>query len=88
MIPQGQETEYFSLYEISERGTSWLGPLVFGLAIQWTDSYRIAVLAVGIFFIAGLIPQPGQRAPRNLRRRGTNCRRKCEKCGMRMMNAE
>ena len=55
MIPQGQETEYFSLYEISERGTSWLGPLVFGLAIQWTDSYRIAVLAVGIFFIAGLI---------------------------------
>jgi UMF1 family MFS transporter len=55
MIPQGQETEYFSLYEISERGTSWLGPLVFGLAIQWTNSYRIAVLAVGIFFIVGLI---------------------------------
>jgi UMF1 family MFS transporter len=55
MIPLGQETEYFSLYEISERGTSWLGPLVFGLAIQWTDSYRVAVLAVGIFFIAGLI---------------------------------
>ena len=55
MIPMGQETEYFSLYEISERGTSWLGPFVFAMAIQWTDSYRIAVLAVGIFFIAGLI---------------------------------
>ena len=55
MIPQGQETEYFSLYEISERGTSWLGPLVFGLAIQWTDSYRVAVLAVGIFFIVGML---------------------------------
>ena len=27
MIPEGQEAEYFSLYEISERGTSWLGPL-------------------------------------------------------------
>lgn len=58
MIPKGQETEYFSLYEISERGTSWLGPLLFGLAIQTTDSYRIAVLSVGVFFIAGLILLP------------------------------
>ena len=58
MIPKGQESEYFSLYEISERGTSWMGPLLFGLAIQWTDSYRIAVLSVGVFFIAGLILLP------------------------------
>ncbi|MBW7881594.1 MAG: MFS transporter [Caldilineaceae bacterium] len=58
MIPQGQETEYFSLYEISERGTSWLGPLLFGLAIQLTGSYRLAVLSVGIFFVAGLILLP------------------------------
>jgi UMF1 family MFS transporter len=58
MIPKGQETEYFSLYEISERGTSWLGPLLFGLAIQVTDSYRVAVLSVGVFFIAGLILLP------------------------------
>ena len=58
MIPKGQETEYFSLYEISERGTSWMGPLLFGLAIQMTDSYRIAVLSVGVFFIAGLILLP------------------------------
>jgi UMF1 family MFS transporter len=58
MIPKGQETEYFSLYEISERGTSWLGPLLFGLAIQLTDSYRLAVLSVGVFFIAGLILLP------------------------------
>ncbi|MCB0022375.1 MAG: MFS transporter, partial [Caldilinea sp.] len=58
MIPKGQETEYFGLYEVSERGTSWLGPLLFGLAIQFTDSYRISVLALGIFFIAGLILLP------------------------------
>jgi UMF1 family MFS transporter len=55
MIPQGQEAEYFSLYEISERGTSWLGPLLFGLALQQTNSYRIAILSVVIFFIVGLI---------------------------------
>jgi UMF1 family MFS transporter len=53
MIPHGQETEYFSLYEISERGTSWLGPLVFGLALQTTGSYRIAILLLMIFFIIG-----------------------------------
>lgn len=58
MIPRGQETEYFSLYEISERGTSWLGPLLFGLAIQMSGSYRLAVLSVGVFFVAGLILLP------------------------------
>ncbi|MCA9982591.1 MAG: MFS transporter, partial [Anaerolineales bacterium] len=55
MIPGGQEAEYFSLYEVSERGTSWLGPLVFGLALQFTGNYRLALLSVAIFFAAGLI---------------------------------
>jgi MFS transporter, UMF1 family len=58
MIPVGKEAEYFSLYEISERGTSWLGPLVFGLALQFTGSYRIGILSVAIFFIAGLMLLP------------------------------
>jgi UMF1 family MFS transporter len=54
MIPVGQEAEYFSLYEVSERGTSWLGPLFFGLALQFTGSYRVAILSLAVFFIAGL----------------------------------
>ena len=54
MIPKGQEAEYFSMYEISERGTSWLGPLFFGLALQFTGSYRIAIMGLAIFFIVGL----------------------------------
>lgn len=54
MIPQGQEAEYFSLYEVSERGTSWLGPLVFGLGLQFTGSYRVAILSVVILFFLGL----------------------------------
>ncbi len=58
MIPKGQEAEYFSLYEISERGTSWIGPLVFGLALQMTGSYRVGILSVVIFFIAGLVMLP------------------------------
>ncbi len=55
MIPTGQEAEYFSLYEVSERGTSWLGPLIFGLTLQFTGSYRLAILSIAIFFAAGLI---------------------------------
>jgi len=38
LIPKGREAEYFSLYQACERGTSWLGTLVFALVHQWTDS--------------------------------------------------
>ncbi len=54
MIPAGQEAEYYGLYEVSERGTSWLGPLVFGLALQFTGSYRVAILSLIAFFAVGL----------------------------------
>jgi UMF1 family MFS transporter len=55
MIPHGQEAEYFSLYEISERGTSWMGPLIFGLTLQFTGNYRLAILSIAIFFALGLV---------------------------------
>jgi MFS transporter, UMF1 family len=55
MIPEGQEAEYFSLYEISERGTSWLGPLLFGLTLQLTSSYRSALVSLVIFFAVGFV---------------------------------
>lgn len=55
IIPPGQEAEYFSLYEVSERGTSWLAPLFFGLALQFTGSYRIAIISLIVFFAAGLL---------------------------------
>ena len=55
LIPKGREAEYFSLYQAGERGTSWLGTLVFGLVHQWTDSYRPAIFALIIFFVVGMI---------------------------------
>jgi UMF1 family MFS transporter len=58
MVPKGQEAEYFSLYEISDKGTSWLGPLIFGLALQYTGSYRSAILSLVVFFVIGLILLP------------------------------
>lgn len=54
LIPPGREAEYFSLYEISDKGTSWLGPLFLGLTLQWTGSFRLAILSLVVFFLAGL----------------------------------
>lgn len=58
MIPDGKEAEFYSFYEISERGTSWIGPLVFGLANQMFGSLRYGILSLIFFFIAGLIVLP------------------------------
>jgi MFS transporter, UMF1 family len=55
LVPREKEAEYFSIYEISDKGTSWMCPLLFGLAMQFTRSYRIAVLSLIVFFIAGLL---------------------------------
>jgi UMF1 family MFS transporter len=55
LIPRQNESEYFGFYEISERGTSWIGPLVFAAAVQFTGSSRVAILSLILFFIAGLI---------------------------------
>lgn len=53
MIPEGRESAFFGIYAISERGTSWIGPIVFGLVAQITDSYRPAILALIVFFVVG-----------------------------------
>ena len=58
MIPNGKEAEYYSFYEISERGTSWIGPLIFGLANQYFGSLRPAILSLIFFFVMGLILLP------------------------------
>jgi len=55
MIPKSKEAEFFSIYEISERGTSWLGTLVFGVAVTIFANLRIAILALIFFFVVGLL---------------------------------
>jgi UMF1 family MFS transporter len=53
LIPAGKEAEYFGFYEISDRGTSWLGPFLFALTFQLTDSYRYAIFSLVFFFVVG-----------------------------------
>ena len=54
MIPLGKEAEFFSIYEVSERGTSGLGPLAFGLVNQLSGSLRPAIASIILFFVVGL----------------------------------
>lgn len=53
LVPKGRESEYFSLYQTMERGTSWTGTLVFGLVFQFAHSYRLALFALVAFFLIG-----------------------------------
>jgi len=55
LIPQGREGEYYGFYEISDKGTSWLGPLAFGLVFQLTNSYRVGLVSLLIFFVVGFL---------------------------------
>ncbi len=58
IIPSGKEAEFYSFYEVSERGTSWIGPLLFGLMNQWFGNLRLAILSLIFFFVMGLILLP------------------------------
>ena len=53
LVPTGAEAEYFSIYEIADKGTSWMGPLVVGFALQLTGQYRLAILSLIFFFVVG-----------------------------------
>jgi UMF1 family MFS transporter len=55
MIPPGREASFFGLYEISERGTSWIGPILFGMVAAATNSYRQAILSLIVLFLAGMV---------------------------------
>jgi UMF1 family MFS transporter len=55
MIPKGREASFFGIYEVSERGTSWMGPLLFSIVVARTGSYRQALLSLIFFFVVGLI---------------------------------
>ncbi len=72
MIPRGREAEFFSFYEISERGTSWIGPLLFGLVTQATNSMRAAIFSLIVLFVGGLLVLLTVNVPRAIRESGND----------------
>jgi MFS transporter, UMF1 family len=55
MIPKGRESGFFGLYEISEKGTSWMGQLLFTIIVGATGSFRQAILGLIVFFVVGSV---------------------------------
>ena len=64
MVPKDQEAEFYSFYEISERGTSWMGTFLFGLVNQITGSLRLGIVSVIVFFLLGLVLLPLVNVPK------------------------
>ena len=54
-IPKGHESEFFSFYEVTDKGTAWLGPLVVGIVNDQTGSMRNAIMSMAAFFVIGLV---------------------------------
>ncbi|MBK9216061.1 MAG: MFS transporter [Chloracidobacterium sp.] len=55
MVPPGKESSFFGLYEISEKGTSWMGQLMFAIIVASTGSFRYAILGLMVFFVIGTV---------------------------------
>jgi UMF1 family MFS transporter len=61
LIPPGDESEFFSLYAITDKGSSWLGPLLQSLLLNATGNSRygllvlIAMIWVPIPIVLGLV---------------------------------
>ena len=52
LVPPGQVSEFFGVYEISDKGSSWIGPLVVGFLFDAYGSVRYAFIY--LFLACGL----------------------------------
>lgn len=55
IIPQDKASEFFSFYELTDKGTTWIGTMFFAFALQFSNSYRLAIVSLIIFFIIGIV---------------------------------
>ncbi|MEU6783831.1 MFS transporter [Nonomuraea angiospora] len=70
VIPKGREAEYFSLLQISDKGSAFIGSLTVTIALNLSNSYRIAIVSMIIFFIIGFVLLALTNLPRAIRQAG------------------
>ncbi|GJJ74853.1 MFS transporter, UMF1 family [Entomortierella parvispora] len=56
LLPKGKESEFFSLYGITDKSSSWLGPLITGAIIEYNDTrwgfvFPMVMMVIPIFII-------------------------------------
>mmetsp|Transcript_13698 Transcript_13698/g.27291 ORF Transcript_13698/g.27291 Transcript_13698/m.27291 type:complete len:955 (+) Transcript_13698:71-2935(+) len=54
LVPPGQESEFFGIYEISDKGSSWMGPLICAVLYELTGSMRYAFWYLLFMCLVGL----------------------------------
>lgn len=57
LMPEDTEdhTSYFSFYEVLEKGSTAIGTFVYGLVLLFTGTQNNSALALGLFFIVGIL---------------------------------
>lgn len=53
MIPPGEEAEFFALYAITDKGSSWIGPVIQAMVATFLSDQRM-----GFFFLTAMIAMP------------------------------
>ena len=53
MVPARRQASFFGFYELAERGTAWVGTLLFAVVLDVTGSYRGALLSLLVLFVSG-----------------------------------
>jgi UMF1 family MFS transporter len=63
LTPKNREAEFFGFYDgLCGKASAVVGPLLYGIMADLTGE-RVAALAIGVFFIAGVVLLQGVVAP-------------------------
>ena len=68
LAPRGQETEFFGLFALSGKATSFVGPAMVGMVTAATGSQRFGLASLLILFIAGAVLLLGVAEPGRARK--------------------
>ena len=72
LVPRGKESTFFSLFSVTDKGSSILGPLLIGLITDKTHNIRYAFYLLFLFLVVslpvfhGLDVERGKREARQL----------------------
>ncbi|KAG0313770.1 Autophagy protein 22 [Dissophora globulifera] len=64
LIPRGKEAEFFSLYGITDKSSSWLGPLITGTIVQnydmrWAFLFPLSMMVLPLALVAWVDVEKG-----------------------------
>ncbi|KAG0070661.1 Autophagy protein 22 [Linnemannia elongata] len=71
LCPSGDENEWFSLYLLADKGSSWMGPFITGAIFSLTGDYRrafwfpLALILVGVLMLSRVDMNKGKDQARN-----------------------